>query len=83
MAQSVTKLIRKGHDATDIADYTLDQFVVYLNTAEQIEAEERTNFVVDVATVVGSLFSKDSPIQKHLDLLQHIRLGEQDGREPH
>lgn len=66
---------------TDIADYTLDQFVIFLDAAEQIEAETRTNFVVDMATVVGSLFAKESPIQSHLDLLTSIRLGEYDGRQ--
>lgn len=61
----------------EIANYTLEQFVIFLDAAEQIEAEERTNFVVDMAAVVGSLFSKESPIKSHLEALRKQRLGEQ------
>jgi len=77
----VNKLIRYGHRLRDIENYTLDQFVIFLDAAEQIEAADRRNFVVDMSTVVGSLFSKKSPIKEHLDLLTGIASGESDGSE--
>lgn len=41
----------------------------------ETEAEERTAFVTDLAVVVGSLFSKDSPIKEHMNLLIETAAG--------
>lgn len=41
----------------------------------ETEAEERMAFVTDLAVVVGSLFSKDSPVKEHMDLLIETAAG--------
>lgn len=77
--QSVGKLVRHGHAISEIGEYNLDQFVMFLDAAEQIEASERMGFVTDISTAIGQLFSKDPIVKKHLDLLQAIVNGERDG----
>lgn len=79
LAQSVAKLVRHGHSSDKIADYTLEQFVIFLDAAEQIEAEQRIAFVTDVATSIGQLFNKDPIVQDHLDLLRAVTQGARDG----
>lgn len=76
LAQSTAKLVRFGHSRKDIANYDLGQFVIFLDAAEQIEAAERIAFVADLTSVVGSLFSKESAVGKHLDVLEGIVTGE-------
>lgn len=77
--QSVTKLVTRGHSVEAISNYDLDQFVLFLDAAQQIEAEERTNFVVDISTAIGQLFNKEPIVQTHLDLLNEIKDGVKNG----
>ena len=71
MNQSVNRLVRQGHSLHDIGNYTLDQFLMFLDAAAQLEADQRMAFVTDMTVVVGSLFSKQSPVAEHLDLMAH------------
>lgn len=75
LTQSVNKLVEYGHDFRAIGDYTLTQFMASLQAIEQNEASERLNFVSDLSVVVGSLFSKDSPISDHIASLVNISVG--------
>ena len=75
MNQSVNRLVQKGHSLTDIRNYTLSQFLMFVDAVKQIEAEERIAFVTDMTTVVGSLFSKESPVREHIGLLKDLAAG--------
>jgi len=82
LAQSVNKLVKHGHDFRAIGDYTLTQFMASLQAIEQNEASERLDFVSDLSVVVGSLFSKDSPISDHIASLVNTSVGvKPDGNE--
>ena len=75
LAQSVNRLVKHGHDLQAIGDYTLSQFMLCLKSAEQNEAAERLSFVSDMSAVVGSLFSKDCPVNDHIDSLVNASAG--------
>lgn len=81
MAQSVTRLIKHGHRLEQIADYSLDKFMIFLDAVEQLDAEARIGFVTDMTAVVGSLFSKDPIVSEHLDSLRNAQLGVRDGSD--
>lgn len=82
MAQSTSRLIRRGHSLNDIADYTISQFLVFLDAVEETEAQERLDFVSDISVVVGSLFSKDSPITDHITGLLYSAAGAKNVNTP-
>lgn len=67
--------MRKGHTIGDIGDYTLGQFVRALDAVAEIEAQERLDFVSDMTAVVGSLFSKESPVADHVASLSDAAAG--------
>lgn len=77
--QEVNRLVRRGHNLEQIGKYTLRQFSMFVEAARETEAEERTAFVTDLGVVVGSLFSKESPIQEHMELLIETALGVKHG----
>lgn len=79
--QSVNRLVQKGHSLADIRNYTLSQFVMFVDAARQIEAESRMGFVADLSVVVGSLFAEHSPIKQHIDRLEDTALGVKNGGE--
>lgn len=62
---------------------TLPQFILFLDTAEQISAKERSSFIVDMSTVVSGAFAAKgkNPIQTHLDLLGSVASGESSGND--
>lgn len=71
--------MQKGHSLADIRNYTLSQFLMFVDAVTQIEAEERTHFVTDMSVVVGSLFAKESPMTEHIGLLQDLAAGAKNG----
>lgn len=79
--QSVNRLVRQGHSLNDIGNYTLDQFLMFLEAASELEADQRMSFVTDMTVVVGSLFSKDAPVAEHMNLLADTVSGVKSGNE--
>lgn len=79
--QSVNRLVRKGHSLRDIEHYTLSQFMMCLQAAVELEAQERRNFVADMSAVVGSLFGGkgESPAQALINGLTRAAAGVVDG----
>ena len=80
--QSVNKLVRCGHRLPDIKNYTLTQFLMFVDAADQIEAGQRIDFVTDMSVVVGSLFAKSSPAKEHLGLLKDLAAGAKSDGDP-
>jgi len=77
--QSINRLVQKGHSLTDIRKYTLTQFLMFVDAVEKIKASARVAFVTDMTTVVGSLFSKESPVTEHIGLLLDLVAGAKNG----
>ncbi len=70
------KLIEHNHRLRDIENYTLDQFVLFLDAAERAEAVSRLAFTIDIGAVVGCMFGSKDIFKNHLDSLQSIANGE-------
>lgn len=67
--------MRTGHSLEKIGNYSLSQFTMFLHAEAELESAQRVNFVSDMAVVVGSLFSKDSPLAEHVFSLQEASVG--------
>lgn len=46
-----------------------------LDAARELDADERIAFVSDMSVVVGSIFSKENPVEEHMELLTDIAAG--------
>lgn len=68
---------------SDIAEYTFGQFSMFMDAEEQLAAEQRISTVTDLATVVGSLFAKESPVAEHLGLLSDTAAGVKEWQQKH
>jgi hypothetical protein len=78
--QAVQKLIKAGHDHGRIAEYTLDQFLIFLDAVEQLDAAARANFVTDMTAVVGGMFGSGKTLSELVESLSRLATGEHDGR---
>lgn len=56
----------------------LTRFAVCLEAVDQVTAADRQDFVIDMSTVVSSIFAKKgtNPVGKHVDLLASAARGE-------
>lgn len=77
--QAVQKLTKAGHPLRCVGEYTLDQFMVFLEAVEQLDAASRANFVADVGTVVGGILGGNKALTQHIDSLSASALGENNG----
>jgi hypothetical protein len=63
----------------DIGEYTLDQFMIFLDAVEQLDAASRQNFVTDMTAVVGGMFGSGKTLTELVDRLSRLAIGENDG----
>lgn len=70
------KLVEHNHKLYDIAEYSLTQFVAYIDEIQMIEAKDRMSFVYDVAAAAGSVMGDGKHLKHHLESLQLIADGE-------
>lgn len=77
--QAVNKLIKAGHPKGDIAEYSLEQFLIFLDAVEQLDAASREHFVTDMTAVVMAAFGGGKTLTEHLNALSSLALGEKNG----
>lgn len=79
--QAVHKLIKAGHSLADVREYTLDQFLIFLDAVEQLDAAGRANFTSDMVSVIGGVLGSGKALTAHLESLSRLATGEHDERE--
>lgn len=79
--QAVNTLVKAGHSLRDIGEYTLDQFLIFLDAVEELDAASRANTTTDLVAAIGGMLGGGKQLTEHLDGLSGRALGERDGRK--
>ncbi|MEG1121285.1 MAG: hypothetical protein RSE62_03680 [Citrobacter sp.] len=77
LRSQTTKLIQHNHRLAEIGNYTLGQFVCFLDEVQMVEAQNRIEFVMDVSVAASSVAGGDGKfLEAHLEKLQYAAQGE-------
>jgi hypothetical protein len=77
--QAVNTLVKAGHPLRDIGEYTLDQFLIFLDAVEQLDAASRANTTLDLTAAIGGMLGGGKSLTEHINSLSGRALGEKDG----
>ncbi len=71
-----TRLMQNNHRLVDIQEYTLYQFVHFLDETQRAEARTRIAFSVDMSVAAAAVMGGNEVLTKHIDSLQLTANGE-------
>lgn len=77
--QAVISLVKAGHSLGDIREYTLDQFLIFLDAVEELNAASRAHTTIDLTAAIGGMLGSGKALTEHIHELSGRALGEKDG----
>lgn len=63
-------LLSHGHRESEILDYSVEKFNLYIGAAQRREAGGRMTSIVDMSVTIGSVLGGGKHMKKHLDELE-------------
>jgi hypothetical protein len=80
LVEGILSLAGQGLNLEDIYDLPLDVFNLYVDGVMRLDARHRLEFVHDVSSAVGGVFSTGDGLKNYTALLEKQSIGEVDGK---